>query len=119
MQRDFHLVDGVADFEQLNDESSPVRVVKFLVPANDNVPKWDAAELRLTRDQAECLRKGYARHPHRGFASRTEEILNSRKMTAWVPIGDGKYKLAPSAKGRAALERYAKLQACRNGGTAK
>lgn len=111
MQRDFHLVDGVADFEQLNDESSPVRVVKFLVPANDNVPKWDAAELRLTRDQAACLYKGYARHPHRGFASRTEEILNARKMTAWVPIGDGKFKLAPSAKGKAALERYERLTA--------
>ena len=69
------------------------------------VSPWSAAELRLTKNQAEFLASGISRCWSQKMAANTEASLSRRKMLGWFPGSDGWY-LKPNAKGRAALAKY-------------
>jgi hypothetical protein len=69
--------------------------------------KWAPRELRLTRVQADFLKRRHS-SVHQRVTDRTETILRSRDMLQWKPGGDGTYYLGNSAKGDAALVRWIK-----------
>lgn len=114
MAHDKHLPpDGRAAFERLNDQAA-MRPHVFdagsLIAANDNVapqpkPVWPAKELRLTRTQADFLKRRHS-SVHQRVTDRTELILKSRGMLQWRPNEAGEYFLENSIKGKAALERW-------------
>jgi hypothetical protein len=66
---------------------------------------WSPRELRLTRVQAEYLRRHDA-SVHQGINDRTELILSARRMFMWRHGGDGEFFLVPSPKGEAALAKF-------------
>lgn len=105
-----------AAFEALNDAASMRPTISdagSLVAANDNEPArmskttWPAKELRLTKPQADFLKSGQS-SVHSRVQERTELILESRRMFAWKPNGDGTYYRGLSPKGTAAVDQYEK-----------
>jgi len=67
---------------------------------------WPASDLRLTRNQASFLTDGQPPSWSPRLSERTEESLSRRKMLSWILLPSGVGVLRPSAKGRAALEKY-------------
>lgn len=66
---------------------------------------WAAKELRLTRVQADYLKRRHS-SVHQRVTDRTELILKSRGMLEWRPNRNGEYYLENSPKGEAALAKW-------------
>lgn len=80
--------------------------------ANDNLPPsakpaWTSNDLQLTPDQARYLASGQHFNNSEARGEITIASLERRKLLHWMPGGKpGEFKLVPSPKGKAALERY-------------
>lgn len=66
---------------------------------------WSAKDLRITRTQADFLKRRHS-SVHQRVTDRTELILKSRGMLEWRPNGKGEYFLERSPKGDAALGKW-------------
>lgn len=69
-------------------------------------PMWPAAELRLTRCQAEFLAHGTSPSWSTKLANLTEDSLSRRRMISWYVTPTGHGVLRANAKGRKALQKY-------------